>query len=475
MSLNLKQFLFAIIFVITSCSKESNNIVPIVEESEKKITIFHINDPHGNFDNFSKIKYLIDQEKENNNVLFVCAGDIFSGNPVVDNYQEKGYPMIDLMNKAGVDISVLGNHEFDYGEAILKDRIAQSEFDWICANMNTSNSVIPQPEAYKTISVNNIKITFLGLVETNGSDNETIPSTHPWRVKNIDFTKYSEIINNYSNLKTTENADVYIGLSHLGTNSDISIANNYPFFDIIIGGHSHAKVNSKYNNTYIYQASSNLNYLGKIEIIIDKDKNVTTTYNLIDLATISNFDSSLKLIADNYTKNADLDEVIGYAEAYHSNTQVGYFYTDALKNEMNVDLTFQNTGGIRNSLNEGDITKREIFSIDPFNNGSVTYSMTIEEIKYFLKESKEGLYYAGLTIEQSGDSIIIKNENGDILSDNTSITLGLNDYIPAVHSNYFTSTPTTKEFTTAETIINYLNNNSTPVNYTQYSNYFKYQ
>ena len=51
--------------------------------------------------------------------------------------------------------------------------------------MNTSNSNISQPNAYKTIEVNGLKITFLGLVETNGKDDDIIPSTHPWRVKNL--------------------------------------------------------------------------------------------------------------------------------------------------------------------------------------------------------------------------------------------------------------------------------------------------
>ena len=470
-----KRILFAILLVTISCSKNSTNTITIVEESEKKITIFHINDVHGSIDNFSKIKYLIDQEKENSNVLFVCAGDIFSGNAVVDQHNEKGYPIIDLMNKTGVDIAVLGNHEFDYGETILKDRISQSQFDWICANIDTEGSLIAQPKAFKTINVDDIKVTFLGLVETNGSDIEVIPSTHPWRVQNFTFTNYSEIIRDYSNLKNSEESDIYVGLTHLGINTDISIANNHPFFDIIIGGHSHSKINQKENNTYIYQSGSKLLYLGKIMITIDEDSNISSTHELIDLSTVSEYDQTIQSTIDNYNQNSDLDNVIGLSEAYHNKSQVGYFYTDALLNEMNVDLTFQNTGGVRNILDKGDITEREIYSIDPFNNGSVTYSMTIEEVKTFLKGSGEGLYYAGLTIEQSGNSIIFKNENGDILNDNTIITLGLNDYIPAVHSNYFTSTPTIKEFTTAETIINYLNNNSALVNYTQYSNYFKYQ
>ena len=68
---------------------------------------------------------------------------------------------------------------------------------------------------------------------------------------------------------------------------------------------------------------------------------------------------------------------------------------------MSMNLTFQNTGEIRNTLTKANITKREIYAIAPFNNGSLTYNMTIGNIKYFLKESGESFYYPGLTIKQS--------------------------------------------------------------------------
>ena len=473
----IKQFLtiFLFSFFVLACSKDENTSSPIPQNNTKELTIFHINDQHGKLDNFSKIKYIIDQEKELTNVMVVCGGDIFSGNPVVDNHNEKGFPMIDLMNKVGFDISTIGNHEFDYGEVILKDRFQQSNFEWVCANVNMNTTGIPEPNEYKTITKNNVKVTFLGLVETNGKENAIIPSTHPWRVQNLTFQKYTSVINNYAQIKETEDSDLYIALTHLGENTDVSIANNYSYFDAIIGGHSHSKTNTSVNNIPIFQAGSNLNYLGKIKLKI-KNKNIESlSYDLINLTTYSNYDSSLKSIIDTYNEDANLDEVIGYANAYHSTSQVGYFYTDALRNEMNVDLTFQNSGGIRASLNEGDILKSEIYSIDPFNNGSVTYTMTVAEIKNFLKNSGSGFYYSGGTIEQQGTDIVIKNETQEILSDNFNLKIGLNDYIPAVYDSYFTQTPTFLPYTTAEAIINYLDNNSSPINFTNYNNYFKFE
>ena len=108
-------FAFLIVFLIGILSCKKTN-TPDTEP--KNLTIFFVNDQHGQLENFAKIKHIVDKEKEETNVILACSGDIFSGNPVVDNYPEKGYPIIHIMNEVGFDISVLGNHEFDYGESI---------------------------------------------------------------------------------------------------------------------------------------------------------------------------------------------------------------------------------------------------------------------------------------------------------------------------------------------------------------------
>lgn len=462
------------ILLLFSCTKDDNTAITPPQDTLKELTIFHINDQHGSLENFSKIKYIIDQEKKETNVIVACSGDIFSGNPVVDNYEEKGFPMIDLMNLVGFDISAIGNHEFDYGENILKNRLTQANFNWVCANVNMNSTGIPAPFEYKTITKNDVKVTFLGLVETNGKENAVIPSTHPWRVQNLTFQKYTDVVVNYQNIKEEENSDLYIALTHLGISSDKNLATKFPYFDLIIGGHSHSINNEVTNNIPIFQAGSNLNYLGKIKLTIKNKLIESLNYELIDLEKFNNLDNSIKQVIDTYIENANLSEVIGYTEAYHTRTAVGSFYTDALRNELNVDISIQNTGGVRNNLDEGDILKSEIYSIDPFNNGSVTYTMTVGEIKGFLKETKVAIYYAGVDIEQE-NGIITIIKNGLELSDNQTLTIGLNDYIPAVYDSYFTQTPTIKPYTTAETIINYLENNTAPINYSQVNNYFKFQ
>jgi len=476
-------FLLASLLLI-GCSTDSNNTgggetpAPSIT---KNVTIFFLNDVHGQLDNFSKVKHIVDLEKETKNVIVTSSGDIFSGNPAVDNHPEKGSPMIDIMNRVGFDVSVLGNHEYDYGETILTERVNQASFDWVCANVDMSNSTITQPPAFKTITVDNVKITFLGLVETNGKEDGTIPLTHPWRVQNLVFEKPEDVIAQYANVKNDENSDLVIALTHLGyqsnsgTITDSQIASQFPFFDVIIGGHSHQVINNTVNGIPIYQAGSYLNNLGKIELEI-KDKSIQSiNYQLINLNTYPNSDSELKAIIDDYNSLPYLYEVVGDSHRYHDRPEVGCFYTDALRGAMNVDITFQNTGGVRSDLNQGDITAREIFEISPFNNGTVIYDMTVLDIKNFLSGSGSGFYYSGVQINQVGNSIEITDLNGNLLDDNTVLTLGTNDYIPAVYDNYFPTNGDIQTLTAAETLIDYLVNTDGDVDYPNCSRYFRYQ
>lgn len=471
-----------VIFSFVSCSKDNGKNKDKSDETIiKNLTIFFINDQHGQLDNFSKIKHIIDEEKQETNVIVACSGDMFSGNPVVDNYPKKGYPMIDVMNKVGFDISVFGNHEFDYGEANLKNRVEQADFDWVCANIDMGSTGIPEPSEYKTLDIDNLKVTFLGLVETGGKANATIPSTHPLKVQNFTFERPENVVSQYSDIKEQENSDLYIVLSHLGHNSysgalgDFQLASQFPYFDLIIGGHSHHKIDTIINNIPVFQAGAYLNYLGKIELLV-KDKKINSiNFTLIDLNTYTEYDSELKKVIDDYNNLPYLSEVIGFSHIYHDISRVGCFYTDALKDIMNVDVSFQNTGGVRSYLDEGDITKREIFEIAPFNNGTVIYNMSITEIKTFLKGSGSGFYYSGIQIERIGDDIQIKDSIGIIITDNTILSLGINDYIPAVHDTYFPANGNIQSLTTAETIISYLVNVNSQVNYPNCDHYFRYQ
>ena len=103
------------------------------------------------------------------------------------------------------------------------------------------------------------------------------------------------------------------------------------------------------------------------------------------------------------------------------------------------------------------------------------YNMTAQEIKDFFLGSGDGFFYGGIQISQNGADIEIRDTNGDIIPDNTTLTVGINDYIPTVHYAYFPDNGTLQPLTAAETLIAYLETINDQVNYSSCDRYFEYE
>lgn len=473
-SIQIKGISILLLFLLfTQCNEVNPD--PLAEFS-----IIFINDQHGQIENFGKLKHLIDQKKTEGEVVVACSGDMFSGNPVVDIYEPSGYPMIELLNKTGFDIAVLGNHEFDYGQDVLAERMEQAEFEWICANVDMQDSGIPQPPAYVSIQLGDLKICFLGLLETNGKPDQNIPSTHPLKVEGIHFERPENIVANYADLKEEEEADLFIALTHLGhTNNsgnlgDFQLAEQFPFFDLIIGGHSHSLIDTLINGIPVFQSGSNLKYAGVIDVNVKAKKVETIEFSIVDLNNYTESDSEIENLVKQYNESMDalLSEEVGYSEIYHNRSQLGCFYTDALRGRLGADISLQNYGGIRHDLDKGPITIREVYEIDPFNNRAMLYQMTGREIKNFLQQKSQWMAYSGFDYEIVDDDLVLYDQSGQIIGDDQVLKLAINDYIPSVEDALFPNEGEILPYTTAEALIYFLKYSNAMVNYPECARYF---
>ncbi len=469
--------LMALLLAVSCADEETpkmNGQALEIPEGAEQLSIFFFNDQHGQIDNFSKVKVIVDEAKSNGNALLVCAGDAFSGNPIVDQYEEKGFPMIDLMNQVGVDVAAVGNHEFDYGAKALADRFNQSQFPWICANMDVGETQVPQPEDYVNIEVGNMKITFLSLIETNGKDDE-IPSTHPWRVEGMDFAPYTSVISDYENLKEQENSDLLIALTHLGSNADRNLASNYRFIDAVIGGHSHEVIDESQDGRPVVQAGDDLQLLGKLELTLLAGEILESVVTFIDLTDEDlEVNPIIQASIDEYNSNLTFTETVGNAGSDHDIAEIGCFYTHALKEYMNVDFAIQNSGGIRAEIDQGPITRLEIFEMDPFNNGSVIFTKSVGGYKDFFCTDGGWYTISGVVIEEGPGSIRMFLEDGTELSDSDELRIGMNDFIPANHPEFFPiEEASIQDLTTAEIILQYLSEVSSEVDFEGCNRFFR--
>ncbi len=457
-----------LIFLIGGYSCSNQN----TDQSTVEIAILHTNDMHASINNMGKLAaYKKEIQNEYDKVFLVSAGDIFSGNPVVDVYKKKGYPMVDLMNKVGYKLSSLGNHAFDYGQEILAKRMKQADFRFICANIDTKNTKIPQPKPYAVLKTNGKKLCFLSLIEVW---NDGLPSTHPAKLKNIDFQNPLEIANKFT--KKADEYDAFIGLTHLGYKADKELAKKHPEFDLIIGGHSHSFLDSaqKVNNTLITQVGDDLKFVGKTVLSFNGDEITKMHTEVINLDKYEKENKKIASLVKKYNNNEALNEIIGKAvNPIQGNEELGALFTDAQVEMKNLDFAFQNNGGIRIAeIPKGNIKVKTIYELDPFGNNLVKFEMTPKEMKSLLrysykKRSEPGLQIGGgsytiyLDNNQKLQRIVIKTEEGHKLHPDSTYTVGLNSYISDSYKFEHKDPGESMYVTTAENIINYIQKKGT--------------
>ncbi len=437
------------------------------QTTETRVIILHTNDMHAHLKNFGKLAAFVEKTRaENKYVILVCAGDIFSGSPVVDQYPEKGFPQIDLMNQVGFQLAEIGNHEFDYGQEVLAKRFSEAKFPFICANMKIDQPPLKQPAPDTTWTPGGLKITFLGLLETS-IDN--LPSTDPEKIKGIEFPKAIAVAGHYETLK--QNNDAVIGLTHLGVETDEKLAEKYPWFSVIVGGHSHTVIKhpKETNGVLITQAGDYLNYVGRLTLVFRGHRLISKQDTLIDLNHYPDSDPRIDSIVKKYDNNESLMQVIGEAaKPIKGKDELGSLITDGVRASGKFDFSFQNNGGIRISkIEAGPVNVKTIFELDPFGNQVVALEMNYDELKSLIRHDvnihkRPELQISGGTYEvildHSGKlkDIIIKDRSGKVLNSKKLYKVALSSYIVSAYKFDHHDPGTSRMITTADALINYI-------------------
>jgi 2',3'-cyclic-nucleotide 2'-phosphodiesterase (5'-nucleotidase family) len=445
-----------------------------VDSKEIRIILFHINDVHGQIDNLARIAWVVEQERKENPgaaVFFLNAGDNFSGNPVVDHYEPKGEPILQLMNRMGFDVMALGNHEFDYGQEVLKSFMERARFPIICANVHLKEQKesFPQPPPFTILKTpTEIKIAVLGLLQVDPYTG--IPSTHPVHLHGFTFSNPIATAKKYRYLKK-EN-DIFIALSHLGSRADEVLAQEVKELDLIIGGHSHSLVqppaDTEIKDTMVVQAGAEAQYLGRIELVWKKDRVVKKSGELIEVASIKGEIPGLKKMIAAFNNNPALNQVIATLPGpVKGILQVGNLTCDAIRKHFKLDIAFHNSGGIRVNHLASTIRLKDIYALHPFENQVVRFKMSTSEIKSLIKSEYErhkrldllvsGLgYIVKATSAGEVKDVELKDEKGQLLDETKTYTVGMNDYMAGTIKFFHREAGKSLEATVNDALIQYL-------------------
>jgi 2',3'-cyclic-nucleotide 2'-phosphodiesterase (5'-nucleotidase family) len=374
-----------------------------------ELRILYVNDFHGFVEPYKPIgseellggiTYLaakVDELRKEKPSLLLSAGDMIQGNNWANLF--KGESVIELMNAMRFDAMVVGNHEFDFGQDALRKRISEANFPILGANVEGLAGLKP----YIIKEVKGIKVAIVGAVT------EDIPATtHPRNVVGLKFPSPIDMVEKYVK-ELRENTDVVIVLSHSGYPADRILAEKVKGIDVIVGGHSHAKITKPVNvgNTIVVQAWEHGKALGVLDFVLKEGK-ITSFEGHLEEITPKMGKEDLRVLAIVKKYNQKMDAVLNVkvgetevdldGERRHvrsRETNLGNLMADIVRQVSGADVAIMNGGGIRASIRKGEIRVKDIYTALPFDNYIVAIRLTGRQIG-------EALEHGVSTVEEEG-------------------------------------------------------------------------
>ena len=378
-----------------------------------KTVILHTNDVHGALDGYAYIPTLRAWfQQQGAEVLVVDVGDFSNGTTYVST--SKGLSAIEMMNAARYDVVTLGNHEFDFGYDKLMENLTKANFTTICANVILDETGEPILPAYTIVEYpSGLKIGFVG-IETP----ETATKVNPGLIKEITITAFDDLYTcaqGAVDALKAEGVDLIIGLCHLGVDAE-SAANGYRSIDLlakvsgidfVLDGHSHTVMTAGENGESIQSTGTKFQSIGAV--VIDNETKkiednfvISTKYLAKDPEVLAVAERIMKEVDDAYGAVFATSEVLLNGERDPGNrteeTNLGDLITDAMvwsvvkeggieQVEPNAVVGITNGGGIRASIEAGDVTMNMINTVLPFGNTVAVVYVTGAELLEALEAS----------------------------------------------------------------------------------------
>ena len=377
---------------------------------ETTIHILSVNDMHATISLMPKFAAVVDSLRQiDPDLIVLSGGDNRTGEPHNDRYEIPAYPMVAFMNAVGFDASAIGNHEWDNKWSGLRTLQNLASFPYLCCNVETPDTMNMLTKPFTFLDVKGFRIGILGSIQLGMNG---IPDCHPDNIKGIKFRQPDDAIPEYQWMR--KQCDYLILLSHDGYAADTITANLFPYFDQIIGGHTHTlvKPNAFYNGVLVTQAKNKLAYATYTTIVLNKKgKVVSKSCEQIDVKNFGSENKEVARLLEVFMHNEELSQTVcTVAKDFKTTEELGNMMTDAILVETKSDVAMQNGGGVRfDKFAAGPMTVNDILQLDPFGNEAVVYKLTGRQIadiimQCFYIDEKQVPYVAGITYEMKIDS-----------------------------------------------------------------------
>ncbi len=398
--------------------------------------------------------------------VILDAGDVMQGTPL-SNLTD-GAVVIEVHNRIGVDAAAAGNHEFDWGVSVFQERIAQSAFPWLAANVYVAGSdtlpswlepmVLLRRGCTPSAQCDSVTVAVVGL-----ADQETPTRTRPSHVAGLRFGDPAEALNRWVPRARAAGADFVVVTAHEGGRCDqggcegdiIEITRRLLHRpDLIVSGDSHTHLDTRVNGVVVVQANSG-----------------GTRFSVVDLERISRDSVAVRVTAQptTFADRVEPDRAIGALvdeaaeriaplvgreittlahplEREGGEYALGNLIADAQRAATGTQAALMNNGGIRIDLPAGPVTYGDLYRLQPFQNTLVTVELSggelLEAVEHALAGGEPGAHVSGLLVEYdpgapAGERVTsLVLETGASVSASQRYTVTVNDFMAEGGSGY---------------------------------------
>ena len=306
--------------------------------------------------------------------FMILAGDFLS--PSVASNVFKGSQMIAALNAAGLDLATLGNHEFDFGDDVLIERMREAKWQWVVSNVVDKNTGKPiggaAPYVVKTFGP--LKVGFIGLCLVT----EEISRDKLSHTRLVDPLVAAA---RYLPMLRRAGATTIVAVTHLAFGTDRALVQRFPQIDLVIGGHEHYPITATENRTLVSKAGSDARWVARIDVARRRGGTLERFFELMPItAALADEPTTAAVVASYETKlGAELDVVVGASRTpldavsvrmRASETNIGDLVADAMRADTGADLAIMNAGSIRGDriYAAGPLTRRTLLEMLPFGN-----------------------------------------------------------------------------------------------------------
>jgi 2',3'-cyclic-nucleotide 2'-phosphodiesterase (5'-nucleotidase family) len=408
---------------------------------------------------FARLAGLVKAERAKGPTFFVHSGDTIS--PSLLSGIDHGAHIIDILNKMKVDVFTPGNHEFDFGPQVFRDRIAEAKFPVLTANIRDRNGNQPEHTFdHQITEVSGIRIGFYGLTT---EDTPTVSQPGDYTFANSLDTGKKEAA-----ALREAGADLVVAVVHTPLSVDMGLVREGAA-DLVLSGHDEHLLAFYNGKAVLTESESQGNFSVVTHVTIDKtekDGQATVTwrpeFEIVDTANVEP-DPEIAAVVKGYQDKLDreLKVEIGVtttpldsrrATVRGGEAAIGNLIADAMRATVGADVAITNGGGIRadRQYEAGTrLTRGDVFAELPFGNKLVKLEVTGADIEAAiengLSQVEEGAgrfpQVSGLVVKADlkrppGTRVFSVTVNGQPLDKAKTYMLATNDFMAAGGDGY---------------------------------------